>query len=43
MGVFDYIFLWAGLGFMGLVFLYLAARLVASAVLRTIEQFRKDR
>lgn len=28
---------------LGLVILYIAARLVASAVLRTINDFRKDR
>lgn len=39
MDVLRYIFL---IG-MGLVILYIATRLVASAVLRTIEQHRKDR
>lgn len=39
MDVLKYIFL-IGLG---LVILYIAARLVASAVLRTINDFRKDR
>jgi hypothetical protein len=39
MDVLRYIFLIGG----GLVILYIATRLVASAVLRTIHDFRKDR